>query len=155
MPLIEYTIRQLVQPWIRMWVKEGLSGVEMLGNIRRVFGMAYRLEDFYADVRRYKEMLEKLEKLAEVPQWRRIPQELYQESDLITAPYRHRVKIKYEHPETKEPVEQSWVVDTNRRHSRVSIEEKAVESYVSYHPEVEEATFEVEFEELLTNPELY
>jgi hypothetical protein len=138
-----------------MWVKEGLSGVEMLTNIRRVFGMAYRLQDFYADVRRYKEMIEKIGKLLEVPDWRRIPQDLYQESDLITAPYRHRVKIKFEHPQTKEKIEQPWVVDTKRRHSRVSIEKKAVESYLSYHPEAEEATFEVEFEELLTNPELY
>jgi len=154
MPVTALTIRKLVQPWIRMWVKEGLSGVEMLANIRRVFGMAYRLEDFYADVRRYRSMLQKIEELVKIPDYRRIPQELYEESDLITSRYRHRVTIKYEHPTTKEKVEQPWVVDSNRRYSRVSIEKRAVESYLHYHPEAEEAVFEVEFEELLFNPEL-
>jgi hypothetical protein len=155
MALVERTIRQLVQPWIKMWVRAGVPGTEMLETIRKVFGMAYRLEDFYSDIARYKKALEKVSKLLPTPRYQFYPEEGYTENPYIARKYEYVYKVKTRDIETGERKSREFVIDSNRKYTRRSVDRMAEERAEEYSKRRGEELEEIEIDTIYYNPELF
>ncbi len=130
MPISSLSIRKIVQPFLKQWVRKGLAGTEMLKIIRQEFGQAYRLEVFYADIRRYRKALEKVSSILATPKRLRFKEEDYLENDLLAEKYAHDIEIIYRDPETGEERRTMRRVYSQQRLTRGRAEEKAKEMFL-------------------------